>query len=693
MNSAAVARRASSEPRAGHALAVAIIVLVTTVAFLPVLGNGFVNWDDPDVFQRNPQLGSGDALRWAFTTTHMGHYQPLAWLVWSAVKAIFGLNPRAFHALSLAGHLLNAVLVYFVGLRLAALTVQLRRRNPSTPPEGRANAGGLRGPQVAALTAALLFAVHPLRVEAVAWASAFPYVLSLGALLVAFLAYLASATSRETARRGWWLGLSICSYTASLLARANAIGFPLVLLAVDVYLGRHDQAWSHNRARLQPGIWRLLLEKLPFVIVALVLASVESRSRELATLGEVGAGWRVTAAATAPLLYLWRTLAPLGLSPLDPLPIEARLEWTPLLLASVGLAAITIAAWGVRTHWPALPLAWAAYGLLLAPVLGLTPSGQQATANRYMYLPGVVVSLLAGAIVAHLVMSGRGRRTAAVMTVGFVTTLSAATWRQAGWWHDSIALWTRAADLDPRNDIATYNLATALGDAGREDEAIGRYEQTLRLVPDHDHARFNLNLILAKRAERDGNGLADTGRWDEALEEYGRVLALDPSRMRSRAARGNILMRRGRLAEAAEDLRIAFDGNVTDPAVPSALAYALMETGRPDQAAAVLKRAIAKQPTDVSLAHNLARLLATTQDPDVRNGEAALRLALEVRDRTGGRDPRVLDTLAAAYAAAGHLDLARVTAEQAVTLATRLGDLEMAREIAAHARGYAKRRP
>jgi len=330
-----------------------------------------------------------------------------------------------------------------------------------------------------------------------------------------------------------------------------------------------------------------------------------------------------------------------------------------------------------------------AYVLFLAPVVGLTPSGLQATADRYMYLAGVVVSLLAGVAVARVWPRDRFAIAASLLALAVMTAaLVGLTWRQARWWHDSIALWTRAADLDPRNDVATYNLAIALAEAGREDEAINRYEQTLRTVPDHTLARENLNLLQAKRAEREGDRLADAGQLDEAEKQYARALALDSKRLHARAARGIVLMRLGHASDAAAELRAAYDADVQDAPVINALAFALIETGRPAEAAAALKRGVGRYPDDVDLAHNLARLLATTPDPQVRDGPLALRLALQVRDRTGGGDPRALDTLAAAYAATGRRNLAQATADQAAVRARQLGDADLAAEIAAHARSY-----
>jgi Flp pilus assembly protein TadD len=658
----------SAMKRSRHALALAIVLLATCAAFLPVLRSDFLNWDDPDVLVNNPDLGGPHVLRWAFTTTLVGHYQPLAWLVWSAIKSRFGLEASAFHASSLIVHVLNVALVYVVTWRLTSLA--------ALEPRYRL---------IAAVVASMTFAVHPVRVEAVAWASAFPYELSLALLLVAFLAYVKYGESQKSTianksairnpQSAMSLTLSISSYVASLLARASGVGFPLVLLLVDVY-----------PLRRRAGAGRLLLEKLPYLAAAVAAAFVESRARELATLEDVSLGARLTMAAAAPFAYLGRTLWPVRLTPLDALPIAPALEWVPLMLATIAFATISVITWRLRRQWPALGIAWVAYIVLLAPAAGLTPSGLQATADRYMYVPGVIVSILLGVAAARVRGSTRSLAAAAILTLAVTAALGILTWRQTRWWRDSITLWTRAADLDPRNDVATYNLAIALAAAGREAEAMTRYEQTLRLVPDHTLARRALTGMQAAQAEREGGRLADAGRLDAANAQYTRALELDSTRLHARAARGMVLLQLGRTADAAAELRTAHDAGVDDAAVLNGLAFVLMETGRPAEAVTVLKQGVARHPDDVNLAHNLARLLATADDPGVRDGAAALRLALDVRDRTGGRDPRVLDTLAAAYAATGRRDLARETAQQAIVRARELGDSDLANEIARHLR-------
>jgi tetratricopeptide (TPR) repeat protein len=631
------------------AISAGVLALATLAAFWPVLRNGFVNWDDPTVLVDNPHLGSAGVVSWAFSTTLIGHYQPLSWLVWSAAKSLFGLSPAAFHALGLAVHIANGLVVFALTLRLVADTSL-----------------GLLQRRVAAAVAASVFLLHPLSVEAVAWASAFPYVLSSFALLLSFLAYV-------NGRRR----VSLLCYAASLLARATALGYPLILLVADVV--------PLNR---RIGAKRLLVEKAPFAVLAAAAAGAEWYARDVATLQEIGVVPRLTMATTAPLLYLWRMVWPVRLSPLDPLPISPAIAWLPLTIGLTAMIAATALAWRVRARSPLVASAWIVYLILLAPVAGLAPSGVQATADRYMYVPVVVVAIAIGVAVAYDLANRIVGAAAAIATIAAVATCGVLTWNQTRYWKSSVTLWTRAAELDPRNDIATYNLAIALAEAGREDEAIGWYERTLVLVPDHDLARRNRDILQAADAERRADRLAADGHAADASAAYARALALDPKRSHARAARGMLLMRRGELREAVAELRLAMDAGVNDAEVPNALAFALAQTGDAAEAARVLAGAAAAHPDNVNLKHNLARLLATTSDPRVRDGARALRLALEVCDQTANRDPRALDTLSAAYAASGRFDLARATASRAEARARELGDVETATEIATHARGY-----
>lgn len=589
------------------------LLAATAAAFLPVLQNGFVNYDDPFTLKNNVQLRSPGILAWAFTTDLMGHYQPLAWLTWSVMVSIFGATPAASHALSLGIHLLNAGLVYVLAVHLGRHTTLSAERQ-----------------QIVAIVAALAFAIHPMRVEVVAWASAFPYALSLAWLLGSTLAYLRYADADTTPARRPAFAVSLFCYACSLLSRSIALAFPFVLLVLDVYPLRRRHRW---------------LEKLPFLGLALVAAVAEATSRESTGLEEVGVGARLTAAVSTPFLYLARMIWPIGYSPLEARPLQPEAEWLPMLLGVAGLGLVSFAVWRARHRWPLLAAGWAAFVLLLVPAIGLTPSGQQSVANRYAYFPGVAVSFVVGGLFS-LPGTQLTRRSLTAVALVALCALSATTRREISWWRDSVTLWTRALAIDPSNDIATFNLAVAFDEAGRRDEAIARYEQTLVLIPDHVPAR---------------NALANL-----------------------RASRGVALVRNGQFNEAASDLRAALAQRPADLTLINSLSFALVQTGQAKEAVEILKQGLKSHADNDDLAHNLARLLATSPDPSVRDGALALRLAMAVRSRTGGRDPRVLDTLAAAYAAAGQSEAARRTSIEAIALASQLGQPELADEIRRH---------
>jgi Flp pilus assembly protein TadD len=181
-------------------------------------------------------------------------------------------------------------------------------------------------------------------------------------------------------------------------------------------------------------------------------------------------------------------------------------------------------------------------------------------------------------------------------------------------WRSSVALWTRAVAVDPTSAIALYNLASALADEGRRDEASARYDEVLRLVPDHADARKNRDLLRAAAAEDEGNRLAQAGGLDAAIEEYRHAIALDPARTHSQAALGMALVQTGHADQAVPFLREAIRLGTPEPAVSNALAFALMNEGRTREACAVLETARAQFPGDGNVAGNLRRLgCATTR--------------------------------------------------------------------------------
>jgi len=182
------------------------------------------------------------------------------------------------------------------------------------------------------------------------------------------------------------------------------------------------------------------------------------------------------------------------------------------------------------------------------------------------------------------------------------------SYRQMQYWRDSIALWTRAVDVDPRSDVARYNLASALADSGRRDDAVAAYDEVLRIVPEHRDAEKNRNLLRAARLEDEANRLASAGRLDAAIAQYRAAIALDPARAHSQASLGMALVQTGRTADAIEPLRAAIRLGAAEPAVANALAFSLMTNGRTRDACAVLETAHARFPDDRDVTANLAQL-------------------------------------------------------------------------------------
>ncbi len=560
------------------AAALAAVLALAVTAFVGVAANDLLNWDDQAALVDNPALDRPGVVGWAFSTTHMSHYQPLSWLAWALARRSFGTTPAVHHVLSLALHLANAALLFILAMRLGSLT------------------GLAPGPRrVAALTAASFFAVHPLRVEPVAWASGFPYVLALAPLLLAVVLYLRYASGSGTRAA---LGASIFCYGVSQLCRAFSPALPVVLLVFDGALGRLPRL----------GLRRALLEKLPYAALALAATFAEAGARRFASLERVGVPERASEAALAPFVYLYRTLWPVGLSPLDPLSLERETLLPAFVLGLALLAGVTVLAYRWRRERPWLLAGWLSYLLLLGPALGLLPSGLQATADRYTYLPSVAVALLAGAASARLWDDAARRWIWVTLGVGLAIVLVGVTRHQVAHWRDSTTLWTHALELDARNDVALYNLAHALAQKGDLAGAEAHYLRLLELVPDHDVGRRNLELLEAARLEREGNEAAAAGRLDEAIQLYGRALERDAARLHSRRSRGMALARLGRYAEAIPDLAQAAESPGAEPEVTGALAFALVESSRRDEAVAALRAALARHPGDPRLSEALASL-------------------------------------------------------------------------------------
>jgi len=506
----AVSAAAIAAPARGDRGIVAAVVGVTALAFLSGVTGDFVSWDDDINFTDNPNFrGLGwSQIRWAFTTFHLGAYQPLAWLALELQFVVGGLSPVVYHLVSWLLHALNAALVY-------RLLVALLARAGGDA----SDASDLRRTSWCAAAGALLWALHPLRAEAVAWASCQPYLLATMFALLATLAYLRVADGGRT--RQWWLA-TLGLYLAAVLAKAEAIPLPLVWLVLDVYpLQRMGGAAGWFGSRRVRRVWA---EKLPFLAVALgaAIAAVAARAygHQLASLEMTGVGPRVANAAAAVWLYLGKTLAPWTLSPFYPRPPELARGLAAPLYAVAASAAIAVTLLLVRfaRRVPALCAAWIAYLVFLLPHAGLVRIGNQLGADRYTYLSSICfAAAIAGGLGWLARAATPARRRALIGSVAAAAlVLAVLAARQTDVWDDSESLWSftyersgaasghvannwgavligqrryvdavevlsRAVKLSPRNSKAFHNLAIALSMTGADAAAATALAEAARL--------------------------------------------------------------------------------------------------------------------------------------------------------------------------------------------------------------------
>ena len=477
----------------------AALALAVLAAFAPVVRNGFVSYDDDTHLVGNPRVQqglTGEALRWAFTTTETQNWHPLTWVSHIIDFRLFGRWAGGHHAVSALLHAANAALLF---LLLHAMTGAFWR---------------------SALVAAL-FGLHPLRVESVAWAAERKDVLSLLFGLLAAGAWLRYVRGRAPR----WYAAALALAAAALMSKAMLVTLPALLLLLELWpLGR----WSGTGARRWPGR-ALLLEKAPFLALSAAVGVIAYRAQESG--GAVGdavrfpLAERLGNAVTAYGAYLAKTLWPTKLAALYPYAWNEVPRWQPVASLAL-LAALSAAAVLCLRRWPALPVGWAWYLGTLLPVAGIIQIGSQSMAYRYTYLPQIGVLLAAAWGLGALTASHPAARGPALAAVSLALTLLAgATWVTVGHWRTSVTLFSRAVAVTENNHIALYNLGSSLMQAGKVAEGQALIGRALKISPE----------FRAVPYERGGDWQAASGRKREAAQMYRKALELTPRNAALRA--------------------------------------------------------------------------------------------------------------------------------------------------------------
>ena len=601
------------------------VAALALIAYAPALDGGFIDIDDEEGFVKNLDFrGLGrEQLVWAGTTRLLGVYQPVMWWIAEADHALFGLDPRGYHATALLLHAATASALFFL------IRALLKRAMGDDDPSGRL----LRS--IASALAASAFAAHPLRASVVSWVANIGYLPCALFVVLSVLAYLRAADARGRGSYLVWLAASLALYALSLGAHAVPMALPAVLLILDVYPLR----------RLNPaglGRWvRLILEKVPFAALGGVFAAMAVWARGggegVATLDQVGIVERLAHASYSVWFYVVKTLAPTALRAIYPLP--RRIEWTEprFALAILGVVGVIAAMIVLRKRRPWIAAVAGCYGLILLPNTGIVRNITVIAADHYSYIATIPLYLAAAAGLIWLARRSErrpGALPALYASCGAVLlALTTSARAQSRTWHDSVSVWTRNIEASPTPDAYFQSrLGRALLDVGRLDEARAALVRGLEIDPNFPIARNKLGLVLVAQGRHaeaaaqfaeavriapsyvegrinNGYALAQSGRIDLAAEEFAAAAELQPSLIAAHANLGAARSQQGRFSEAAA----AFERELSlDPNRPEArknLGYVLINLNRLDDAASQYAESLRLQPDDPGAHHNLAHCL------------------------------------------------------------------------------------
>jgi protein O-mannosyl-transferase len=616
--------------------------LITGWTFLPTLQNGFVDWDEKSLINNSAYRGFGWAeLRWMFADFQFGRYEPLTWLTLGLDHVVWWTDPFGYHWTSLLLHAGNATAVYLLALGLFS----------SGESAGLQSSNEIR--KLAAGLSALVFAVHPLRVEPVAWASARSEILASLFFLCSVLFYLqAVGTNQANRRRARSMTLSVSAYGLSLLSGMSGIALPGVLLVLDVYpLGRFAtlENWLSPEAR------RLYKEKIPYFLIALVAVAIAFiGSNEKSFVGDTFGKPPMTEierGVASPVFQFWKAFVPFGLSPV----YELR-GWVLALSACASLA-VSIWLYLMRKRWPALLASWVCYLMLLWLVPYHGSFGLEVLSDRRAYLSCIPWAVLTGAAVIlcwQADLKGRFRRSLLFAGAGasamILLGLGALTSAQTRVWRDAETLWRNAA-AGSGASMAYYNLAALFETKGKYDEAIASYRQVTKIDPQRWDAHEKAGLLLQKQdkireavehfrsavkinpdaTDARSNlaaGLVSRGEMIEAVQEFRKVLEVAPDRNETRVKLGTILAVQGRLGEATVLLQQAAENDPQDAKTLLKLGQVLAAQGDLERAIHFLRDAVRLQTEDAEAQESLGRALVEngSKDEGAKHLQEALRI-------------------------------------------------------------------
>ena len=508
------------------------IAVVTATVYAPIRSHGFINLDDPQYVSANPIVIRGltwDNVRWSLIAGNGFYWHPLTWLSHMLDVQLFGLDAGAHHLMSVAMHVASAVLLF------GALN-----RMTGTPGRSAFVAG--------------LFALHPLRVESVAWIAERKDVLSTLFWMLTVWLYLDYVTLPRRRR----MAAVMIAFAGALMSKPMVVTLPFVLLLLDYWPLRRAVLTGPARAW-----WPLIREKLPLFALAIggsiVTLVMQRDAGAVVSLERLPLNQRFANAVVSYVLYLRDMIWPAKLAVFYPFVAPS---FGVLLFAALFLIASAIVAWRLRTRIPYMLVGLLWYLSSLLPVIGIIQAGGQGRADRFTYVPMIGIFIVVAWGIAELAKTLRLPKV--LLPIAAVATLAACvaiTARQLSYWHDNVSLWARAVAVTNENYRAENHLGAALDDHGRIAEAMEHYRAALRIWPDYPEAHNNLGTAYSGQGNNDG-----------AIKEFSEAVRIKPNDATFRYNLAAVLDAGGRKSEAIEQIRMAIRLRPNDPNLIKALA-------------------------------------------------------------------------------------------------------------------------
>lgn len=513
-------------------LALAVIMPITFIVFLPVLDNELTNWDDPTYIVENPLIRQ---LDWAhvkqiFTQFYFGNYQPLHILSYAVEYHFFKTNPAGYHAVSVVMHMITTGLVlWFIYL--------------------------LSNNALVAIIAALLFGIHPLHVESVAWAAERKDMLYAGFFILSLIFYLKYIDSGE--KKSFYI-IAIFLFVLSIFSKAMASSLPPVLILLDYFRERKFSM-------------KLVLEKVPFFLIAIAMGIVSitaAESTDTISHDNVFSLFdRIIFACANLLFYTGKLILPFKLSSFYPYPLkEGGLLPYYYYIAPFIIVGLLIAI--IRSMKKTRSVFFAA-GFFVACiflVLQLLPVGPTIVSERYSYLPSVGFFYIIGVGIHHLLE----KRNNLIIPVYaslcvYVIYLSVCTYQRSNVWQNSLTLWNNVLEQFPKVSVALNNRGNVYGkEMGQLDIALENFNKSIMYDPAYENAYSNRGIVYCMK-----------GKFDLAIQDFNKAIELKPGYIEAMQNRGIAYAQTGQVEKAIADFTAVLkeDPNDLNAHVNRGIAY------------------------------------------------------------------------------------------------------------------------